>query len=250
MALARDTSLLDELAADAAEGLTRYRMCGPGARVGVALSGGMDSWSLLALLDHLRRTDRFPYPLTALHIDLGYPGAARRLQTLTAGCHRAEIPLIVRHTAIGPESLAAEKVRPCFLCARRRRQALYEIAARENLTHLATGHHRDDVLASFFMNLIENRELSTLLPRQEAFQGRFQLIRPLYLVPKKRLIKLQRQQNFPVFSSGCPVDGQTRRRAAEELVVEIERRFPGSSEAIFQALHRPKTDFLPVRDPS
>jgi tRNA 2-thiocytidine biosynthesis protein TtcA len=209
VAPARTTSLLAELADQAAECLTRYRLCAPDVRVGVALGGGVDSWSLQAWLAYLRQIDRFPYPLTSPHIDLGYPGAALRPQTLAAGCRRAEVPWIVRHTEIGFKAVAAENVRPCFLCARKRRPALCEIAARKNLTHLATGHHRDNVLASFPMKMIENRELSTILPRQEAFQGKFQLIRPLYRLPKERLSTLHRQQQFPVLSSGCPVGGQT-----------------------------------------
>jgi tRNA 2-thiocytidine biosynthesis protein TtcA len=110
---------------------------------------------------------------------------------------------------------------------------------------VATGHHRDDALTSFLLNLLENREISSLTPAQPLFDGRFTLIRPLYAVSKERIAKLGRQQRFPVAASGCPLDGTTRRQAAAELLVEIERRFPGARRAMFAALHRAKPDFLP-----
>jgi tRNA(Ile)-lysidine synthase TilS/MesJ len=243
--LLRSTSLTGELADQALASIARYGLLPAGAKTAVALSGGVDSWAALALLAALRAEGRLDIDLRAFHIDLGFPGAAPRLRALAQGCAAAGAPLAVRRTEIGPAAIADGAKRPCFLCARQRRRALFEMAAREGVTHLVTGHHRDDVLSSFLLNLLENREVSTLTPRRPVFDGRFFLVRPLYEISKEQIRKLHRQQQFPVETSGCPVDGRTRRQEALELLDEIERRFPGARHAIFQALHRVKPDFLP-----
>jgi tRNA 2-thiocytidine biosynthesis protein TtcA len=245
--LLRSTSLVGEMADEVAACLATYDLLPPGTAVAVAISGGVDSWALLALLSNLIETGRLDAKLTALHIELGHPGADERLGAITDGCRAAGVPLVVRRTSIGPAAVADGGKRPCFLCARGRRQALYESADREGCAFIATGHHRDDVLATFLLNLIESREVSTLMPRQPAFGGRFQLVRPLYTTPKSRLEKLQAQQGFPVVASGCPVDGSTRRREAEDLLAGLEKARPGAADAIFAALHRVKPDFMPQR---
>ncbi len=244
-ALLRSTSLVGEMLAEVAQCLAAYDQIPPGADVAVALSGGVDSWTMLALLAELVRLNRLDARLSAIHIELGHPGAAERLAMLSQGCRAAGVPLLVRHTSIGPAAVDEGGKRPCFLCARRRRQALFEMARDHDLTHIATGHHRDDVLATFVLNLLENRELSTLVPRQESFGGRFFLIRPLFAMPKERIDKLHRQQGFPVIASGCPLDGTTRRADAERLLASLEAQMPGARDAVFAALHRVKPDFLP-----
>ncbi|MDP8223709.1 MAG: ATP-binding protein [Candidatus Lernaella stagnicola] len=246
-ALPHSTSLVGEMADEVAACLADYDLIPPGAKIGVALSGGLDSWAVAALLAELVAAGRIDAHLTALHVELGHPGSQDRLQALLEGCRAASVPLVVHHSTIGPESVADGGKRPCFLCARRRRQALYELADSLEITHIATGHHRDDVLASFLLNLLENREISTLMPAQPVFDGRFVLIRPLYALPKDRLAKLHRQQEFPVQPSGCPIDGATRRSELASWLEEIEESRPGTKDALFQALHRAKPDFLPRR---
>jgi tRNA 2-thiocytidine biosynthesis protein TtcA len=245
MGLLRTTSLVGEMADETLDAIARYDLLEPGAKVGVAVSGGVDSWAALALLAELRDRGRLDIELQALHVELGFPDGEARVAALTGGCAAAGVALTVRRTPIGPEAIAAQTKRPCFLCARHRRQALFEMADGQAIARIVTGHHRDDALSSFIMNLLENRELSALTPRQPVFDGRLVLIRPLYAMPKDRLVKLHRQQQFPVVASGCPLDGKTRRQDALDLLTEMERRFPGAREAAFLALHRVKPDFLP-----
>jgi len=234
-----------ELVDETAACLTRYCLLPKGAKVIVALSGGEDSWSSLALLRELTRLDRLLVELSAVHIDLGFPGADERNERLHEGCAKLHVPLHIVSTQIGTTALAAKKKQPCFICARQRRQALFTWAAEQGATHLVTGHHRDDVLTTFLLNLLENREVSTLVPSQPVFNGRFHLIRPLFAISKERIHKLALQQRFAVTDSGCPIAGKTKRQTALELLQEIERRFPNAREALFTALHRVKPSFLP-----
>jgi len=243
--LLRSTSLVGEMAEKVCACLQRYRQIQESEPIAVALSGGKDSWTLLALLSWLRQTGKLANDLLALHIDLGFPEAESRLSALRDGCQSADVPLLVETTRIGPEAIADGGKRPCFLCARQRRKALYELAAANNARLIATGHHRDDVLASFLINLFENREISTLTPRQEIFAGQLILIRPLYDMPEQRIDVLFKQQKFPVVSSGCPIDGKTRRAAAEAALAALEQHFPNGRDALFTALHKVKNNFLP-----
>jgi len=243
--LLRSTSLVAELADETAVCLARYGLIPPGARVAVALSGGVDSWAALALLRWLIDAGRLNARLTALHVDLGHPGAPERRAAVERGCAAADVPLAIRETTIGPRSVADGGARPCFLCARARRQVVFELAHEVGADRIATGHHRDDALATFVLNLLENREVSTLTPCRPAFDGRFTLIRPLYAIPKARIEKLHRQQTLPVVGSGCPVDGATRRQTATEFLAWTETKFPGAAEALFAALHRVKPEFFP-----
>jgi len=245
MSLLRPTLLMAELADEVARGLEQYRQLTPGAKIAVALSGGKDSWTVLTLLNQLRREGRLSHALLAIHIDLGFDGRDERHRLLEEGCARENLELVLIQTDVGPQAVAAPDKRPCFLCVRERRRQLFTAAVQHGAGLLATGHHRDDVLASFFLNLLENREISTLMPRQAVFDGALHLIRPLYTLPEARVQKLVRQQAMPIVDSGCPVAGATRRARAEDLLSRIDQLFPEGREALFTALHRVKPDFLP-----
>lgn len=245
MGLLKSTSLVGEMADEVAACLARYRQLAPGANIAVALSGGKDSWCALALLAYLQAEGRLPHELSAIHIGLGFAGENERLAALQTGCDQANVPLRIVRTTIGPDSLAAGKKRPCFLCARARREAIFREAAAFGADHIATGHHRDDVLACFVLNLAENRELSAMVPRQSVFNGKMHLIRPLFDMPEARIVKLIKQQDIPVTPSGCPMPGQTNRARAEALLALWEKQFPEIRQAMFTALHRLKPEFLP-----
>ena len=187
------------------------RMIVPGARVGVALSGGMDSWALLKILQIRQRIVPFPFEIMALHVNPGFDphSHAPMIDWLAANgiAGHAEI------TSHGPRAHSEENRKPsaCFYCAMLRRTRLFELCRQYNLTHLAFGHNADDLVSSFMLNLCQTGRVEGMGMREGFFGGRLMVIRPLMLIEKKLIGKAVKQWNLPVWSNPCPSAGHTRR---------------------------------------
>lgn len=187
------------------------QMLVPGARVGVALSGGMDSWALLNILRIRQRIVPFPFEIMALHVNPGFDphSHAPMIDWLAANgvAGHAEI------TSHGPRAHSGENRKPsaCFYCAMLRRTRLFELCRQYNLTHLAFGHNADDLVSSFMLNLCQTGRVEGMGMREGFFGGRLMIIRPLMLVEKKLISKAVKQWDLPVWSNPCPSAGHTRR---------------------------------------
>jgi tRNA(Ile)-lysidine synthase TilS/MesJ len=186
-------------------------MIAPGSRVGVALSGGMDSWALLQTLHIRRRIVPFSYELMALHVNPGFDphNHAPMLDWLAANglAGHAEI---TRH---GPRAHSEEnrKASACFYCAMLRRRRLFELCRQYNLTHLAFGHNADDLISSFMLNLCQTGRVEGMGMKEAFFGGKLTVIRPLMLIEKKLISRAVKQWGLPVWSNPCPSAGHTRR---------------------------------------
>ncbi|RUM89620.1 MAG: tRNA 2-thiocytidine biosynthesis protein TtcA [Thermodesulfatator sp.] len=232
--------------------LHRYEMLSPGDRILLALSGGADSLVLAYFLAEWRRKVPFSYEILALHLDMGFspgPEYTRGLKRLAEFCERLEIPFQVLSTDCGQQALkAAErgKPSPCFVCSWHRRKHLFRMAGQQNFRKIAFGHHRDDLVVTFFLNLCFHGELSTLVPVQEMFQGKLYLIRPLIFCEKSALQAFARKKGFPVLENPCPLSRQSRRafmeRWLEEHLYTINPKVRGS---VFRALFNWRPEYLP-----
>jgi tRNA(Ile)-lysidine synthase TilS/MesJ len=191
----------------------------PGARIGVALSGGMDSWVLLKTLHIRQRIVPFSFEIMALHVNPGFDpqNHAPMLEWLAANgiAGHAEI------TKHGPRAHSAEnrKASACFYCAMLRRKRLFELCGRYKLTHLAFGHNADDLVSSFMLNLCRTGRVAGMGMREPFFNGRLMVIRPLMLIEKKLISKAVRQWGLPVWSNPCPSAGRTGR---SDIMRDIE----------------------------
>jgi tRNA(Ile)-lysidine synthase TilS/MesJ len=196
---------------EAGRAMQRARMFHPGARVGVALSGGMDSFVLLKTLALRRRIVPFRFEIMALHLNPGFD--RRNHEGLFPWLEEHGIAAHVECTDHGPHAHSAENLRrsPCFRCAWLRRKRLFELCARYALTHLALGHTADDLAATFFMNLFQNGRVDGLSMREPFFGGKLILIRPLLLTRKKDIARAARQWGLPVWENPCPSAGASRR---------------------------------------
>ena len=228
-----------------------YNLIEPGDRVLVAVSGGADSFVLLDVLRDVRHLADGRLDILAVHLDLGYkPEPNRDVERLRAFLEEEGIAHRIERTDIGPLAHSDyNRANPCFLCARLRRKRLFEIAQEEGCRKLAYGHHKDDVIATFFLNMLYSRELSTMVPKQDFFRGLFYLIRPLYYVDESLVKKYAAERGYPVFHSGCPTAGRTERDKLGEIVRSFTRDKPQLRENIFKALHRVKLDYLPKQQP-
>jgi len=231
--------------------IREYRLIEPGDRVLVAISGGADSIGLLTLLLDTRYLADWRLELVPVHLHMGFREPDHEgLRALREYIQRLGLQLRVYESQIGPLAHSDfNRANPCFLCARLRRQRLFEIADELGCNKLAFGHHRDDVIQTFFLNLLYSREISTMVPKQDFFGGRFYVIRPLYYVDKGWLQRFALEQGLPVFDSGCPSTGHTERDRIAARVRELTRGDPRLYENIFKALHRVKLDYLPRQIP-
>jgi len=200
----------------------------PGARIGLAVSGGEDSLVLLKVMALRKRILPFPVELMALHVNPGFePDAHVGVLSL---CRELGVPLHAEPSQHGPRAHSEEnrKNSPCFFCCRLRRKRLFDLMRHYKLTHLAMGHHADDLLATFFLNLFQTGRVDGMAVRESYFGGQFELIRPLLWLEKRSIHRACRQWGLPVRENPCP-SSTTSKRA------ELQRWFaagPGSDPRV------------------
>lgn len=237
--------------------IVRYGLIGGGERIAVGLSGGKDSLCLLWLLAERRARIPVNYELRAVHVGLGFPdegekggkggkGGKAGTAALEDFCRALEVPLTIIRTDIGPRAHSERnRESPCFMCSGLRRQRLFEAAAELGCQKLALGHHRDDIIHTFFLNVIYASEISTMLPAQPLFGGRLTIIRPLALCDEDHLKRLAAELALPVIPSGCPTQCRSARAGVAELLAPLwrgNRRLKGN---VFRALSNVRLDYLP-----
>jgi len=227
-----------------------YAMLADGDRVLIAVSGGMDSLVLAWILQHWRKKAPVNYILQPVHVDMepaaDGPGTAARLVTgqlenmgLSCAVLPADLP--------APDSAgtAADVTGDvCYRCARSRRNQLFRYARIHQYDTVALGHHRDDIVETFFLNLTCSGNISTMRPRQDLFDGHLALIRPLAYLCKEEILAIGGRLELEAVPSICPLSGQTRRLEIRELLNHIYDRIPESRNHIFAALGNVRTEYL------
>jgi len=223
-----------------------YQMLQEGDRVLVGVSGGVDSLSLLALLSGPKIAVTEDISLVAVHLDLGFEKNGkknwnrlkRHFQELECGC-------VMEKTQIGVWAHGAEnRKNPCFLCARLRKKRLFEIAQRTGCTKIALGHHKDDIVETFFLNVLFSREISTMVPNQEVFDGKFRIIRPLAYIDEFLLKTFARESQLPVMADFCPTSRISKRAVVKKMLAQLEREHRGIRDNVFKALSNVKSEYL------
>lgn len=228
---------------DLGRAIHQYGMIAPGDRILVGVSGGKDSLSLMWML--AERLPRIPvdYRLEALYVDPGFEdGFAGELQKW---CESIGFFLHVEYTDNGVIAHSEEnRENPCFLCARRRRQRIFEFADRLGCNKIALGHHKDDILETFFINMCYTGVMSTMQPVQPMFGGRFTIIRPLSLVDEERLKRLASDMGFPRFTNPCPSAQTSKRREIKSAIQTITRGKKKIKNNIFRSLSHVRLDYM------
>ena len=220
-------------------------MARPGARWLVAVSGGKDSYTLLALLLDLKWRGLLPVDLLACNLDQGQPGFPKHVLpeflTRHAIAHRIEY----RDTY----SIVKEKVPAggtyCALCSRLRRGNLYRIAREEGCEALVLGHHRDDGLETFFLNLFHGGKLSAMPAKLLNDEGDLIVLRPLMNSSEDDIARFAQAMSFPIIPCDlCGSQDGLQRNAMKAFLGDMEARFPGRRETIARALANVKASHL------
>ena len=220
-----------------------YAMLADGDRIMIAVSGGIDSLVLSWVLKHWREKAPLDYKLLAVHLDMGFGG--REHEEVQEQLERLEVPFLIEKTDFGKKALLAENGKSgCYHCARQRRNRLFEIARQQGFSKIAFGHHREDIIETFFLNLFYSGNMSTMVPRQELFEGRLTIIRPLAYLQKAELKKLGENIGLSAVANPCPMAEQTKRTEIRELINTLSQRNNRIPANIFSALANVKQEYL------
>ena len=219
------------------EAIEKFGMVRPGERWLVALSGGKDSYGLLALLLDLKWRGLLPVELLACNLDQGQPNFPKNIlpDFLNANgiAHRIEYQdtysIVTDKLPVGATY--------CSLCSRLRRGHLYRIAREEGCSALVLGHHREDSLETFFMNLFHGGKLAAMPPKLLNDEGDVEVLRPLIYCAEPDLAKFAEQMAFPIIPCDlCGSQDGLQRNAMKAMLNDIEQRMPGRKDVMIHAL--------------
>ena len=224
------------------DAIADFNMIEDGDKVMVCLSGGKDSHSLLDLLLSLRAKAPVSFELIAVNLDQKQPGFPARV--LPEYLESRGVPF---HIEEQDTYSTVKRVIPigktmCSLCSRLRRGILYRVAGELGATKIALGHHRDDVLATFFLNLFNGGKLKAMPAKLVSDDGRHTVIRPLVYVAEEDLLAYSRIKAFPIIPCTlCGSQENLQRKVIGEMLRGWEKSNPGRTESILRSL----TDVVP-----
>ena len=229
--------LRKRLLRDARQALDDFSMVRPGERWLVALSGGKDSYGLLALLLDLKWRGLLPVELLACNLDQGQPNFPKHIlpDYLAANgvAHRIEY----QDTYSVVTDKIPENRTYCSLCSRLRRGHLYRVAREEGCSALVLGHHREDILETFFLNLFHGGRLAAMPPKLLNDEGDMTVLRPLSYCAESDLARFAEAMAFPIIPCDlCGSQDGLQRNAMKAMLQDIERRMPGRKDTMIRAL--------------
>lgn len=213
-----------------------YRMIEEGDRIAVGVSGGKDSLALLVLLAGLRAYYNKPFELEAITIDMGLGMDYSGVEEL---CKQWKVPYHIIKTEIAPIIFDHRKEKnPCSMCAKMRRGALNQAILDRGFNKLALGHHYDDAVETFVMNLLFEGRIGCFQPVTDLDRTGIVQIRPMLYIHEKTVDNFALRQNLPVIENRCPVDKVTKRAEVKELIYNMSQTYPDLKERIFGAMQR------------
>ena len=214
-----------------------YGMIRPGDRWLVCLSGGKDSYALLAILHELKWRGLLPVDLLACNLDQGQPNFPATVLPEFLKARGVEHRIEYRDTySIVKDKTPAGRTY-CAMCSRQRRGNLYRIAREEGCSAVVLGHHRDDILETFFMNLFHGGRLATMPPKLLNEEGDLTLLRPLAYVAEADCERFSKAMNYPIIPCDlCGSQEGLQRVQVKRLLDEWEARSPGRRQVMFRSL--------------
>ena len=213
-----------------------YDMITDGDKIAVGVSGGKDSLVLLKLMAELRRYHNRKFEVEAITIDMGLGMDFSGIEKL---CAELNIPYTIVKTEIGPIIFDYRKEKnPCSMCAKMRRGALNQAILDKGFNKLALGHHYDDAVETFVMNLLFEGRIGCFQPVTNLDRTGIIQIRPMLYIHERTVDNFAVRKGLPVVENRCPVDKTTKRTEVKELIYNMSQTYPDLKERIFGAMQR------------
>ena len=232
-----DSKLARRLRRQTGQAITDYHMIEDGDRVMVCLSGGKDSYTLLALLRQLQARAPVRFELVAAHLDQKQPDYDADVLPDYLRSIGMPFRILEQDTYSVVKRVVPEGKTLCGLCSRLRRGALYHFAEREGFTKIALGHHRDDLVETLFLNMFYHSSLKSMPPKLLSDDGKHVVIRPLAYCKETDIADYAQQQGFPIMPCNlCGAQETLQRKAIKQMLQDWERQHPGRVENMFRAM--------------
>jgi tRNA(Ile)-lysidine synthase TilS/MesJ len=218
-----------------------YQMIEEGDRIAVGISGGKDSLALLGALARLRLFYPKKFEVIGITIDMGFEGSD--YSAIDDFCRSLNVEYRVVKTEIAKIIFDVRKEsNPCSLCAKMRRGSLHAAAVEAGCNKVALGHHYDDAVETFMMNLFFEGRIGCFSPKSYLSNRQITLIRPLIYAQEADVKFFARRQNLPILTSLCPEDHATEREKMKQLLAELEKENEGLRHRIFHAMCKSNID--------
>ncbi len=219
------------------QAIADYGMIEAGDKVMVCLSGGKDSYTLLDILLQLQKKAPVPFELIAVNLDQKQPGFPEHVLPEYLTSIGVPFHIIEQDTYSVVSRVIPEGKTMCSLCSRMRRGSLYSWAEANGITKIALGHHRDDMVATFFMNLFHHSRISGMPPKLRSDDGKHVVIRPLAYVRESDIIEYAQAKQFPIIPCNlCGSQENLQRKQVGLMMKQWEKEHPGRIEQISRAM--------------
>lgn len=219
------------------DAINDFNMIEPGDKIMVCLSGGKDSYALLDILRRLQASAPIDFELVAINLDQKQPGFPEEVLPTYLESIGVPYKIVEEDTYSTVKRVLDEGKTTCSLCSRLRRGILYRTAKELGCTKIALGHHRDDILATLFLNMFYGGKLKAMPPKLVSDNGEHIVIRPLAYVKEKDLIKYAELKQFPIIPCNlCGSQPNLQRQVIGDMLRDWDKRFPGRIESMFSAL--------------
>lgn len=234
---------LQKLMSGVRRAVQHYDMIADGDRIVVGLSGGKDSSALLFALAKMREFFPVKYDLSAVTVDMGFPGYREKLAVLERFCADLGVEYRIVETQIAQIVFEERKEKnPCALCAKLRRGALNNAALEQGADRIALGHHLDDAVETFMMSVMHEGRIGCFSPVTWYDDREFFVIRPLIYTTEREVKALMRAAELPVVESSCPENGNTEREEMKKYLRTFDDLHRGLYKRVLGALERREID--------
>ena len=215
--------------------IQQYQMIEDGDKIAVGISGGKDSSALLYLLTAFQRKSPIQFTIVPISLSLGFEGMD--VSPLEAFVEQLGYKLHLQPTNIGEVVFDIRKEKnPCSLCANMRRGTLYDVAKSYGCNKVALGHHLDDAIETFFMNLFFGGKMGSFQPKLYLDRTDITLIRPLITIEEQDIIQFVAAKEIPIIENPCPANKKTKREEMKQLILQLNKQYPDLKHKFLTAM--------------